>query len=357
MKDIPASVWTLIAGVLVTLISVWVGQHHGMLPEQASTQAPMVDALFNVMVTIGTALFILVQGAIVLFAVKYRWRNNEPGDGSPLEGNIPLEILWTAIPAIIVIGLGVYSVDVYERMGGFDAALPGGMVVHNHSAGHPTMAEVTPGSAIAAPLPLVADADVAPAETSPDVAQLSQEAAPSESSKPQVFGVGALPKEIGKTPDLTVNVTGVQFAWLFNYPDSGITSGELHIPADQDVKLNLSAQDVIHSFWIPQFRLKQDALPGQMAELRFIATKPGTYPIVCTELCGSYHGSMRTQVIVHPPEEFNTWLQENKIAQSTAASQTIAVNSRQLSDQDFLAPYGRELGVDTTALAHLQHHS
>lgn len=109
----------------------------------------------------------------------------------------------------------------------------------------------------------------------------------------------------------------MQYAWIFTYPDSGIVSGELHIPVGKDVQLNLSARDVIHSFWVPQFRLKQDAIPGVPTELRFKATKVGTYPVVCAELCGGYHGAMRTQVIVHTPEDFEAWRSQNQAIATT----------------------------------------
>ncbi|MBF2063916.1 MAG: hypothetical protein IGS39_05735 [Calothrix sp. C42_A2020_038] len=137
------------------------------------------------------------------------------------------------------------------------------------------------------------------------------------------IGIGANPKVLGKSADLVVNVTGMQFAWIFNYPETDITSGELHVPVGADVQVNLAATDVIHSLWIPQFRLKQDAIPGQATGLRFKATKPGTYPIVCAELCGGYHGSMRSQVIVHTPNEFKEWLESNRVA-TTQNQQIVA---------------------------------
>jgi len=344
MQKIPASILTLVAGVLVTLVSVWVGQHHGLLPEQASEQAPLVDGFFNVMITIGTALFLVVEGAIVLFAIQFRQRQGDTGDGVPLEGSVPLEILWTAIPAVIVIGLGIYSVDVYERMGGFDAAMPG--MAHHHAPMQTVAQSLPADSAIAAPL-------ITDAGAIADMQDLT-----GELPKPNlpVFGFGATPQEQGKLPDLMVNVLGLQFAWVFTYPDSGITSGELHIPLGADVKLNISAQDVIHSFWVPQFRLKQDAIPGQPSELRFVATKLGTYPIVCAELCGSYHGGMRTQVVVHTPAEYQTWVTETQIAQGQEAVQTVAMTPSQRSDAQFLAPYGEELGVTAHALAPLHSH-
>ena len=107
-------------------------------------------------------------------------------------------------------------------------------------------------------------------------------------------------------------VTAMQFAFIFHYPEGNITSGELHVSAGQPVQLRMEARDVIHAFWVPQFRLKQDIIPGQPTLLSFTPTKPGTYPIVCAELCGPYHGGMRTNVVVHDPDSFQTWLDQNR---------------------------------------------
>jgi cytochrome c oxidase subunit II len=344
MKQIPSSLLTLVAGVLIALISVWVGQNHHLLPEQASVQAPLVDNFFNVMVMIATALFIVVQGAILIFAIHFRRRQGDDTDGLPIEGNVQLEIFWTALPAIIVIWLGAYSVEVFTQMGGFSPAghSPGMSMAHHHSSPAPT------GSAIAATLPDSAP-EIGGSSTGLKVADASQ------------YGIGATPKTLGKTADVVVNVTGLQYAWLFNYPDRGITAGELHVPIGQDVQLNLSAQDVIHSFWVPQFRLKQDAIPGQPAELRFTATKIGTYPVVCAELCGSYHGSMRTRVIVHATEEYEQWLTENQVAQQGNENSTIAAVERSplISppiSPPLISPQIQGWGVTPEILAQLNSH-
>jgi cytochrome c oxidase subunit 2 len=349
MKQIPASLLTMTAGILVTLVSLWVGQNHGLLPEQASVQAPLVDGLFDVMVTIATALFILVEGAIVYFVIQYRRRDGDNEDGVPLEGNLPLEAFWTAIPAIIVIGLGVYSVDVFQQMGGFN---PGG----HHGASGQAVAQVAhvPHDEIAGDVaPLLADMDMDRSEGT----QVSE----------RVYGFGS---ETDRAADVVIDVTGMQFAWLFNYPDDGIITGELHIPANRDVQLNISAQDVIHSFWVPQFRLKQDAIPGEKTELRFIANRPGTYPVICAELCGSYHGGMRAEVIVHEEDEFDQWLAENRrVADATVDNPAmdsgaiatlpaglaakILGDPSQMSDEEFLAPYGEDMGINAEAIAHL----
>lgn len=340
MKQIPASLLTLLAGIFIALVSLWTGQHHGLLPEQASEQAPLVDGLFDLMVTIATALFLIVQGAIVLFVIQFRQRKGDNTDGLPIEGSFPLEVLWTAIPAVIVIGLGVYSVAVYEQMGGFNLASAHDMAHHSPSV----MIAQMPDQPVA---PLVSDTEMADAANATDPT-----AAP--------YGFGATPDEVGHLPDLTVNVTGLQYAWIFNYPEAGVTTGELHVPIGADVQLNISAQDVIHSLWVPQFRLKQDAIPGQPTQLRFVATKEGSYPIVCTELCGGYHGSMRSQVIVHSPDGYQTWLSENQIAQAEMApgamEQRIAVDPTTQSESEFLAPYSHDLGVNADLLAQLHTH-
>jgi len=334
MKQIPVSLLTLVAGILIAFISLWVGQNHHLLPAQASQQAPLVDNFFNLMVTIATALFIVVQGAILIFAIKYRQRPGDNTDGVPIEGNFSVEIFWTAIPTLIVIALGIYSVEVYRAMGGFD---PAGyeMIAHHH--GGSTMAQM-PGSAIAAPL--IADTE----GTTPELATTPPE---------KKFGIGPDPSEVGKPADVVVNVTAMQYAWIFEYPDSGVTSGDLHIPVGKDVLLNISAVDVIHSFWVPQFRLKQDAIPGQPTQLRFVAILPGEYPVVCAELCGSYHGGMRATAVVETPEEYNTWLAENQVAQQQEPDRTVATNPADLPTDKFLAPYAEEMGITAHSLTHL----
>lgn len=329
MNQIPAPLWTLVIGVVVTLISLWLGQNHHWLPEQASEQAVLVDNFFNAMVTMATALFLVVEGAIVYCLIRFRRPKGDDTDGLPIEGNLPLEAFWTAIPAIIVIGLGAYSVFVFQEMGGFS---PG---EHPHN-----------GTMVA----------TAPADSLTDVGgSLGLNSLEVEDGTlvalNGVSGFGASPLTEGNEPDLIVNITGLQYAWIFNYPDSGITDGELHIPIGKDVQLNIQAQDVIHSFWMPQFRLKQDAIPGQTTELRFVASKEGTFPVVCTELCGAYHGAMRTQVIVHSEADFAAWV-DSRIAQGPDA-EPVAIASADRSDSQYLHHYSQHLGLDPHAISQL----
>lgn len=109
---------------------------------------------------------------------------------------------------------------------------------------------------------------------------------------------------------LQINVIARQFVWQFEYPEFGIVSIDLHVPAGTPVRLELLSQDVIHSFWVPAFRIKQDAFPQRSTLVSFTANRPGEYPVVCAELCGAGHAVMRSRVVVHEPEDFSRWVEE-----------------------------------------------
>jgi cytochrome c oxidase subunit 2 len=120
-----------------------------------------------------------------------------------------------------------------------------------------------------------------------------------------------------------VNVTGQQFAWSFSYPTKGsITSGTLRLPVDRTVKLYLKSKetDVIHSFWVPEFGQKQDLLPGQTTTLVITPDRIGTYPVICTELCGLGHSVMRTKAIVMSKQAFDAWVQQQGKAAKAGGS-------------------------------------
>lgn len=106
-----------------------------------------------------------------------------------------------------------------------------------------------------------------------------------------------------------IMVTGQKWQWFFTYPNGFVTS-ELHVPEDQPVKLTMTSEDVIHSLWIPAFRVKKDVVPGRYTYTWFEANEPGTYPLLCTEYCGTGHSDMLSVVTVHPSGTFDTWLQE-----------------------------------------------
>ena len=327
--NIPSSILTLLLGIGLTLVSLWYGQNHGLMPVAASEEATHIDGLFNAMMTISVGLFLLVQGVLVISAIKFRRKPGELGDGVAIEGNVPLEILWTAIPAAIVLWISIYSFEIYNEMGGFDPATANDIhAMHSMPSGK--------GSAMAATMDGIS---------------------PQPNSQ-MALGVGASPANQGKSAAVSVNVLGLQYAWIFTYPDANVTSGELHVPVGKEVQLNMNAQDVIHAVWIPELRLKQDVIPGTPTQLRFTSNKVGNYPLRCAELCGGYHGSMVTRMIVHTPEEYDAWIasqQQSTQAQAEVVKQTIAMNPANLSTTNYLAPYAKEMGVQPEMIQHLHH--
>jgi cytochrome c oxidase subunit 2 len=120
-----------------------------------------------------------------------------------------------------------------------------------------------------------------------------------------------------------VDVTAQQFAWSFSYPDAkGMTAYVLRLPVGRSVLLKFNAKDVIHSFWVPEFGQKQDTVPGLHPTLHITPTKTGTFPVICTELCGLGHAVMRSTVIVMKRDAFDRWLQgQTKTATSGSNAQ------------------------------------
>ena len=119
---------------------------------------------------------------------------------------------------------------------------------------------------------------------------------------------------------IRVNVTAQQFAWTFQYPASkGLTTSSLRLPLGEAVELKMQSKDVIHSFWVPQFGQKQDVVPGITTRLVITPKRLGTYPVVCTELCGEGHALMRSQAIVMKPAAFAAWVKAAQQAAATAS--------------------------------------
>jgi cytochrome c oxidase subunit 2 len=111
---------------------------------------------------------------------------------------------------------------------------------------------------------------------------------------------------------MRVNVTAFQWGWIFEYPDQGIQSNELVVPVDKQLQLVLTSRDVIHSFWVPEWRVKQDALPGKnlVKELRVTPNKIGNYMVMCSELCGGAHAYMNSPVRVVSQADYETWVSD-----------------------------------------------
>lgn len=303
----------------MTLISLWYGQNHGLLPIAASNDAGEVDNLFNFMMTIATGLFLLVEGVLIYSMIEFRRKKGDTTDGPPVEGNVPLEIVWTAIPTVIVFILSIYSFEIYNRMGGLDpmvAGDPGPQLAHGHH--HSQLVALNP------------------------------------ERKNIALGLGVSPESDQGIDPLEIKVNGIQYAWIFTYPESGVISGEIHVPVDRPVALNMTGGDVIHAFWLPEFRIKQDVIPGRETTLVFTPNQVGQYPVICAELCGAYHGGMKTQLYVETQEDYEQWIQDNTFAMNSEDNQSVAMNPAPDSDAEFLAPYAEEIGVNADTLAQLQ---
>ena len=244
-------------------VSFWIGFNVNLLPDGASINAPIYDELFKILLIIGLILFFGMTLIVIYSLFKFRKKKDQIGDGIALEGNLRLEIIWTIIPSLIVLFVGIYSYNIYDRMGGMK------QLNHNHEMTNPNSDKIWAG-----------------------ISQKSTE-------------------ENG-IDSLNIEVSAMQFAFLFNYPEGEFISGELHVPVDKKVSMRMESKDVIHAFWVPQFRIKQDIIPGQPTLLNFTPTKVGKYPIICAELCGPYHGGMRASIIVEEATDYQKWFNNNK---------------------------------------------
>jgi len=243
------------------------------LPQAASWESVAYDNLFRFTVSIAAMIFLLVQGMLIFIIVRFRRRPDDVGDGPPIHGNTTLEAVWTIIPAVIVTVLAFYSYDVlkivelpYDRLSSWFCG------------------PLTPAQVLAEPI---------------------------------------------SGGDVVVDVIGYQFYWEFRYPQYGnATSTEMHVPVDEFVLLRLTSNEVIHSFWVPEFRFKKDAPPGYVNQARFRASVVGTYPIICAELCGLGHSQMRARLVVESREDFERWA--NGLAAQAVETADPMVAGRQL---------------------------
>jgi len=218
------------------------------LPESASTYAGQIDLGFWVITVIVGTAFVVVEAALVLFLLRYRAR---PGRRAEfVHGNAKAEVIWTAIPAITVVGIGLWSAGLWREIKGRDR--------------------------------LPANA-------------------------------------------LHLAVEAKQFEWNVTYPgldgvlrtdDDFTRRNDLEIPVHQPVVIELTSQDAIHSFFVPVFRIKQDAVPGMQIPVWFEATKTGEFELACAELCGNSHYRMRGHVRVHTQEDFDAWVRAEAAAEA-----------------------------------------
>ena len=236
----------LILGLIASAGGIALALAIDWFPKVGSRQAQDIDTLFDVLLIASVPIFVLVQ-SVVLFSVwKFRMRPGEElKDGAPIHGSTRLEVVWTAFPALLLVGLCAYA---YVVLG--------------------------------------------------DI-------------------------EDPKADKMVVNVTGEQFTWHFQYPSASggkpVNSDQLYLPANRQIEFKVRSKDVIHDFWVPEFRMKIDAVPGITTEIRVdTRNERRNYPVVCAELCGLGHATMRQTAHVIPQAEFDSWMQrKQKEAQST----------------------------------------
>jgi cytochrome c oxidase subunit II len=222
-------------GLLVGAITAAVAVLIPWLPDQASEEADWIDFVFWFTTVICIMIFALVAAVTLYSVFKFRVRPDDDSDGPPIHGHTGLEIVWTAVPAILVTAIAVVS----------------------------------------------------------SVALAQNESIPDD--------------------HLTVQVTARQFVWSFEYPQyGGIESGILYLPKGRTAELRLKALDVIHSFWVPSFGQKQDAVPGIETKILVTPTRTGEFAVVCTELCGLGHATMRAKARVVTRAEFDKWIEEQR---------------------------------------------
>jgi cytochrome c oxidase subunit 2 len=142
-----------------------------------------------------------------------------------------------------------------------------------------------------------------------------------------------------------VYVQGKKWMWKFAYPGGPNSTDVLRVPAGRPVRLLITSRDVIHSFFVPALRLKQDAVPGRYTQTWFNATEPGRYPIFCAEYCGLGHSSMLGELVVMPPEEFDAWIYEQRRSGQPLAQDQAPVPSEDIDVRGSLAEQGRRIAA------------
>jgi cytochrome c oxidase subunit 2 len=227
----------LVIGAIASVLGIALALLIDWFPVPASEQAGPIDTLWDVLLIASVPVFVLVETIVLYSAIKFRMRPGEElKDGPPIHGNTKLEIVWTAIPAILLVALCTYAYVVLTDI---------------------------------------------------------EEAAAGET--------------------LNVRVVGEQFTWNFYYQGEGgeIRSSQLYLPPNTPVEFTVQSKDVIHDFWVPAFRMKIDAVPGIDTRLRVTTTdRLGEFPVVCAELCGLGHSTMRQSAHVVSQEDYDARLAE-----------------------------------------------
>jgi cytochrome c oxidase subunit 2 len=272
LTALPAVVFASLIGVAPAFADTFTPESGG------SPNGDDIDTLFKLTLYIGIVIFLLVWGVLIWSLVKYRARRD--GVAHQIRGNTPLEIGWTIGAASILVALTVVTFLYLDDIENPPASGPNG---------------------------LQADAGQFASVDQPDP-----------------------PKSGG--PTLTIHVNGQQYLWRYDYPgkEQLFSYAEMVVPTDTTVVLKIESSDVIHSWWIPKFGPKADAVPGHVNETWFKvpAGREGTYAGQCAELCGSNHADMRAWVRAVTPDEFEAWARAKR-DQIKAAGEAVAKSRKE----------------------------
>jgi len=227
----------LLIGAIASVLGIALALLIDWFPPAASKQAKTIDTLWDVLLIASVPVFVLVETVVLYCAFKFRMKPGEElKDGPPIHGNTKLEIVWTAIPAILLVGLCTYAYVALTHI------------------------------------------------------------------------------EKAEANTMEVRVVGEQFTWTFYYRGQGgreVSSHQLYLPANTPVRFTVQSKDVIHDFWVPAFRVKIDAVPGIDTHLRVTTTdRVGDYPVVCAELCGLGHSTMRQTAHLLARDDFDSQLEK-----------------------------------------------
>lgn len=249
VKKIHSSVLSLLLGLMVSVQAF----AYETKPIQGSDIATAWDSLYDFLVYLSVFFFILIVGAVVYFAIRYKAK---PGVKTRhITDNHLVEGIWTFVPFVLLMVIFVWGYVVYNKM-------------------------------VSAP----ADA-------------------------------------------YEIRVVGKQWLWQFQYDDGRSTINEVFVPTHKPVKFVMTSQDVLHSMFIPNFRVKQDVVPGMYSSVWFEASVPGKHQIFCTEYCGAAHSQMLAQVVALDEADWKAWQNGKKILTDTIPKAGTQVASNEQTDQ------------------------
>ena len=240
---------TIAVGLNLVIAKMMANWSYSWFPPQASSAAPYVDDLFALETGIGSFIFFGCTGFMGWVLLFNRAGKYDESDGAPIEGNTKLEITWTIIPLVTVFLIATYSMNVNMKLQTLGPK-------HKYAIG-------TDPTVLIAKDP---KADIGP-----------------------------------------IDVIARQWSWEFIYPN-GVRSSELHLPVDQRVNFRLISEDVIHSFFVPAFRLKQDIIPGSIISYSLTPTKEGRFRLRDAMFSGAYFSQNQTNVVVESEATYTNWL-------------------------------------------------